>query len=391
MELGVPQEDARIAAEVLLESDLRGIESHGVPRFEAFYINGLKDGRINPKANVRVVHEAPATALVDGDGGLGMLVGYRSMEVAIRKAAETGAGFVSTRNSRHFGIAGFYATMALKHDMIGWTVTNASPQMPPSGGADPRLGTNPLAFDPKQRRHQFLRTEKRQSHGCRIQEHGLLTDPDRSGFVEGRSAEMREHPSESVQRGPERARAVTKVTAKRDSNGSGVGPRPHRLFLPAAREHGALTGDAASPTAEQILEAGCGLFKQSPVLHRFAEHHLQHRPMAGVAKRIDLCAPPIHERLELLRIVLEHGPEGRWFDLLPGLPDRRHRQCGRGLGRWSSQFGQRRMHPGQMRLFAVDDVLIRVVEVVMAHDSCTGFVPLEKRQPFGGKLGQGLL
>lgn len=145
-ELGVPEEDARIAAEVLLESDLRGIESHGVPRFEAFYINGLKDGRINPKANVRVVHEAPATALVDGDGGLGMLVGYRSMEVAIRKAAETGAGFVSTRNSRHFGIAGFYASMALKHDMIGWTVTNASPQMPPSGGADPRLGTNPLAF-----------------------------------------------------------------------------------------------------------------------------------------------------------------------------------------------------------------------------------------------------
>ena len=143
MELGVPQEDARIAAEVLLESDLRGIESHGVPRFEAFYINGLKDGRINPKANVRVVHEAPATALVDGDGGLGMLVGYRSMEVAIRKAAETGAGFVSTRNSRHFGIAGYYATMALQHDMIGWTVTNASPQMPPSGGADPRLGTNP--------------------------------------------------------------------------------------------------------------------------------------------------------------------------------------------------------------------------------------------------------
>ncbi len=144
--LGVPDEDARIAAEVLLESDLRGIESHGVPRFEAFYVNGLKAGRINPRANVRIVHEAPATALVDGDGGLGMLVGYRSMEVAIRKAAETGAGFVSTRNSSHFGIAGYYATMALQHDMIGWTMTNASPQMPPAGGADPRLGTNPIAF-----------------------------------------------------------------------------------------------------------------------------------------------------------------------------------------------------------------------------------------------------
>ena len=144
--LGLPEEDARIAAGVLLESDLRGIESHGLPRFEEFYVNGLKAGRINPRPNIRIVNEAPATALVDGDTGLGMVVGYRSMEIAIRKAQETGAGFVTTRNSRHFGIAGYYSTMALQHQMIGFTITNSSPLMPPTYGAEARLGTNPIAL-----------------------------------------------------------------------------------------------------------------------------------------------------------------------------------------------------------------------------------------------------
>ncbi len=142
---GVPQEDAAIATDILLESDLRGIESHGVPRFEEFYIKGLQAGRINPRPNIRVVHEARSTATIDGDGGLGMVVGYRSMELAIKKAAETGAGFVATRNSRHFGIAGYYATMAMQHDMIGWCMTNASTQVLPANAREPKLGTNPIA------------------------------------------------------------------------------------------------------------------------------------------------------------------------------------------------------------------------------------------------------
>lgn len=143
--VGVPEPDAAIATDVLLESDLRGIESHGVPRFESFYINGIRGGRINPVPDIKVVHEAPATALVDGDTGLGMVVGYRAMEIAIRKAGEAGAGFVAVRNSRHFGIAGYYATMAMERDMIGWSMTNASSIVLPAGGAEARLGTNPIA------------------------------------------------------------------------------------------------------------------------------------------------------------------------------------------------------------------------------------------------------
>lgn len=142
---GVPEEDAAIATDVLLESDLRGIESHGIPRFEAFYINGLREGRINPTPKVKTVHEAPSTALIDGGRGLGMVVGYRSMSIAMEKAGETGAAFVAVRNSRHFGIAGYYATMAMQRNMIGWAMTNASPSVLPASGAEARLGTNPIA------------------------------------------------------------------------------------------------------------------------------------------------------------------------------------------------------------------------------------------------------
>jgi L-2-hydroxycarboxylate dehydrogenase (NAD+) len=143
--IGVPEEDATIAVDILLESDLRGIESHGVPRFEQFYIGGIKDGRINPTPNIQIVHEAPSTALVDGDRGLGMVVGHRAMSIAIKKAEETGAGFVAVRNSRHFGIAGYYATMAMERQMIGWAMTNSPPSVLPAGAAEARLGTNPIA------------------------------------------------------------------------------------------------------------------------------------------------------------------------------------------------------------------------------------------------------
>ncbi len=146
MKVGVPPEDAAIAADVLIESDLRGIESHGAPRFRQFYINGIKEGRINPTPNVHILHEAPATALVDGDGGLGMVVGYRAMSVAIQKARETGAGFVAVTNSRHFGISGYYSTMAMRHDMIGISMTNTGPLMVPTYGAEAMVGSNPISL-----------------------------------------------------------------------------------------------------------------------------------------------------------------------------------------------------------------------------------------------------
>ena len=143
--VGVAQENSTIAAKVLLESDLRGIESHGVARLSEFYIGRIRNGNTNPKPNVRVVHQAPATALMDGDGGLGIVVGYRAMELAIQKGKQTGAGFVAVTNSRHYGIAGYYSTMALARDMIGISMTNAGPRVLPTFGSQPMVGTNPIS------------------------------------------------------------------------------------------------------------------------------------------------------------------------------------------------------------------------------------------------------
>ncbi|MSQ14380.1 MAG: Ldh family oxidoreductase [Dehalococcoidia bacterium] len=139
---GVPDDDARIAADVLLESDLRGIESHGVPRLEQFYLARLRDGRINPTPQIKVLHESPSTALVDADGGLGMVTGFRSMKIAIEKAKVSGTGFVSVTNARHFGIAGYYSSMALEEDMIGIAMCNTSAIMVPTFGRDAKVGTN---------------------------------------------------------------------------------------------------------------------------------------------------------------------------------------------------------------------------------------------------------
>jgi len=97
------------------------------------------------KPDVRVVHETPSTAVVDGDGGVGMVAAVKSMELAISKAKTAGTGWVSTRNSNHYGIAGYYAMMALKHDMIGISMTNANPQVAPTFSVSPMLGTNPIA------------------------------------------------------------------------------------------------------------------------------------------------------------------------------------------------------------------------------------------------------
>lgn len=144
--LGVSYQNAREAAEVLLKADLSGIDSHGVPRLRV-YVNGLRTGRIKANPDVRIVHELPSTALVDGDTGLGMIVGRRAMEIAIQKAQQTGAGFVSVRRSSHYGIAGFYAMMALPHDMIGISMTNvgAGGNTPPTYGKTGLFGTNPIA------------------------------------------------------------------------------------------------------------------------------------------------------------------------------------------------------------------------------------------------------
>lgn len=143
---GVPEEDARICADVLLESDRRGIESHGCNRFKPIYIDRIDAGILNPVTEFEVVRETATTAVVDGHNGMGMVVGTRAMQMAIDKAKQYGMSMVAVRNSTHYGIAGYYATMATKNNMIGMTGTNARPSIAPTFGVENMLGTNPITF-----------------------------------------------------------------------------------------------------------------------------------------------------------------------------------------------------------------------------------------------------
>jgi L-2-hydroxycarboxylate dehydrogenase (NAD+) len=144
--LGVPAEEAAICADVLMESDRRGIESHGCNRFKPIYVDRINAGIQSPVTNFEIVKETPTTAVVDGHDGMGMIVGYKAMRMAIDKAKKFGMGMVAARNSTHYGIAGYYATMATKENMIGITGTNARPSIAPTFGVENMLGTNPLTF-----------------------------------------------------------------------------------------------------------------------------------------------------------------------------------------------------------------------------------------------------
>lgn len=142
---GVPEEDAEISSQVLIASDLRGIESHGIGRLKMYY-DRMKIGQHKPVTHFEIIRNHAATALVDGHHGVGMVIGYKAMNLAIEKAREFGMGSVAVRNSTHFGIDGFYARMAVNQNMIGMSFTNARPSMAPTFGVQPKLGTNPIAF-----------------------------------------------------------------------------------------------------------------------------------------------------------------------------------------------------------------------------------------------------
>lgn len=141
--MGCSEPDAALATRVLLSADLRGIDSHGIARLSGYW-RLFEAGRINPQAQVRIIHETPSTATVDGDKGLGLVVAPKAMQIAIDKAAAVGSGWVSVKNSNHFGIAGYHAMMALEHDMIGWAMTNASALVTPTFSKEKMLGTNPI-------------------------------------------------------------------------------------------------------------------------------------------------------------------------------------------------------------------------------------------------------
>lgn len=141
---GCPEKDARLAAEVLINADLRGVDSHGVARLIG-YIRLIDKDRVNTSPETRIIHETPSTAVMDGDAGLGLVVGPKAMNLAIDKAKKVGSGWVSVRNSNHFGIAGYHSMLALKDDCIGISMTNASPLVAPTFSKERLLGTNPIA------------------------------------------------------------------------------------------------------------------------------------------------------------------------------------------------------------------------------------------------------
>lgn len=144
LQMGCPPPDAAQAAESLLAADLRGVDSHGVARLSG-YVRLWEAGRINPTPNIQVVHQTPSTAVIDGDGGLGLVVGPRALDLASEKATAVGTGWVAVRNSNHFGIAGYHALRAVARGQIGLAMTNASPLVAPTRALKRLLGTNPIA------------------------------------------------------------------------------------------------------------------------------------------------------------------------------------------------------------------------------------------------------
>ncbi len=146
VKLGVPADDAKIVADVLITSDKLGIDSHGIGRFKPIYIDRIKDGILNPVTKIDVIKETYTTAILDANDGMGHVVSKKAMEMAIEKARVYGMGMVTVKNSSHYGFAGYYPLMASKEGMIGITGTNARPSIAPTFGVENMLGTNPLTF-----------------------------------------------------------------------------------------------------------------------------------------------------------------------------------------------------------------------------------------------------
>jgi len=144
--VGIPEEDAKICADILITSDKRGIDCHGVAYLKRMYYDRIKTGQIQPKTNIEIIKETPTTAVIDGHHGMGLVIAKKSMDLAIKKAKKFGLGMVAVKNSTHYGFAGYFSLMAVKANMIGITGTNTSYCVVPTFGVEPVLGTNPLTF-----------------------------------------------------------------------------------------------------------------------------------------------------------------------------------------------------------------------------------------------------
>ncbi len=143
---GIPENDAKIIGDVLIQADKLGFDSHGVNRLKTIYLDRIKAGILNPVTNYKIVREGPTTAVIDGQNGMGHVISYNAMKMAIDKAKKYGMGMVTVRNSSHYGFAGYYPLMAVHENMIGITGTNARPSVAPTFGVENILGTNPMTF-----------------------------------------------------------------------------------------------------------------------------------------------------------------------------------------------------------------------------------------------------
>lgn len=191
--VGVPLEDAKIVAEVLVTADRFGIDSHGMGRLKPIYHTRIKQGILNPITKVDVVREGPTTAVLDGNHGMGHVISKQAMEMAIAKAKEYGMGMVAVRNSSHYGIAGYYTLMAARAGMIGMTGTNARPSIAPTYGVEPMLGTNPMTFSlPTDEEFPFfLDCATSMSQRGKIEVHGRLDKDVPEGWVVGNDGKTR--------------------------------------------------------------------------------------------------------------------------------------------------------------------------------------------------------
>jgi LDH2 family malate/lactate/ureidoglycolate dehydrogenase len=146
LKAGIPEEDAKIVCDVLIQADKLGFDSHGVNRFKPIYLDRIKEGILDPVTKYKIIKEGPTTGVIDGQNGMGHVIAYNSMRMAIEKAKKYGMGMITVRNSSHYGFAGYYPLMAVKENMIGITGTNARPSIAPTFGVENMLGTNPMTF-----------------------------------------------------------------------------------------------------------------------------------------------------------------------------------------------------------------------------------------------------
>jgi LDH2 family malate/lactate/ureidoglycolate dehydrogenase len=144
--MNIPADDCKLAADVLVTADMRAVESHGVSNLLRRYVQGYQQGTHNPNPQWCITRETPSTATIDCDRGLGIIIAPKAMDLAIEKARKVGIGMITMRNGGHLAMASYHAMRALRHDMIGLCLTASVPEMFPTFGAEPRLGTNPIAL-----------------------------------------------------------------------------------------------------------------------------------------------------------------------------------------------------------------------------------------------------